>query len=50
MRIMRFLVALTALAMLGIHVFAPSLHAQKSPQTHWESYKAKRRSRFLIST
>jgi hypothetical protein len=38
MRIMRFLVALTALAMLG--VLTPLL-AQTSPQTHWESYKAK---------
>ena len=41
MRIMRFLVVLTALAMLGIHVFAPALRAQKSPQTHWEPYKTK---------
>jgi len=41
MRIMRILVALTALAMLGILVSAPALRAQKSPQTHWEPYKTK---------
>ena len=45
---MRFLVALTALAMLG--VLTPLLLAQKSPQTHWESYKAKPAKRSPIST
>jgi hypothetical protein len=39
MRISRPLASLVVIVLLGVHAFAPPLHAQRAPQTHWEPYK-----------